>query len=209
MDTRFTRRQVLGGSARVGLALAVGLPMLQACGDSGGSSKKVTKTIADGLKPEAGPLRDLQLRLLCQPRCRLRVRGASMASRSTSRHSPPTTKRSPSWRQVRSTPICTTARHTDTLYKLVDSGLIQPLNKTYLANIGNVVGVAARPVLRQGRRVHGSLHRVRHGHRVPRRQGRRRERRRGTRCGTPSTRASPRSSTTIARAWQWRCCARV
>ncbi|MEY2553687.1 MAG: hypothetical protein QOC57_1547, partial [Ilumatobacteraceae bacterium] len=47
MDHRFTRRQVLGGSARVGMALAVGLPLLQACGSSGNSSKKQSKGIAD------------------------------------------------------------------------------------------------------------------------------------------------------------------
>ena len=59
MDSRITRRQVIGGSARLGLAVACGIPLLQACGDSGGSSKKQTKGIADGLKPEAGPLRIL------------------------------------------------------------------------------------------------------------------------------------------------------
>jgi spermidine/putrescine transport system substrate-binding protein len=34
---------------------------------------------------------------------------------------------------------------TDTLYKLVDSGLIQPLNKTYLTNIGNIVASLRDP----------------------------------------------------------------
>ena len=59
MDSRFTRRQVLGGSARLGLALAAGVPLLQACGDSGGGSSggKQTKAIADGLEPETGTLR--------------------------------------------------------------------------------------------------------------------------------------------------------
>ena len=41
----------------MGLALACGVPLLQACGDSGGSSEKQTSSIKDGLSPETGPLR--------------------------------------------------------------------------------------------------------------------------------------------------------
>ena len=55
MDNHFTRRQVLGGSARVGLALAVGLPMLQACGDSGGSGSKL-RALLGGKAQEIGEL---------------------------------------------------------------------------------------------------------------------------------------------------------
>ena len=51
-----TRRQLIGGSARLGFALAWGVPLLQACG-SDSNSKKNTKTIADGLEPESGTLR--------------------------------------------------------------------------------------------------------------------------------------------------------
>ena len=56
LDSRFTRRQVIGGSTRLGLALAVGLPLLQACGDDGASSSsgKNTEAIKDGLNPRPG-----------------------------------------------------------------------------------------------------------------------------------------------------------
>ena len=60
LDSRFTRRQVIGGSTRLGLALAVGLPLLQACGDDDPVCRrpgKNTEAIKDGLTPEAGPLR--------------------------------------------------------------------------------------------------------------------------------------------------------
>ena len=149
MDTRFTRRQVLGGSARVGLALAVGLPMLQACGDSGGSSKKVTKTIADGLKPEAGPLRVHNYDSYVSPD----VISVFEAKYGVKVDITTFTTDDEAITKLASGAVDADLHHsaaTDTLYKLVDSGLIQPLNKTYLANIGNVAASLRDPYYDKG-----------------------------------------------------------
>ena len=137
MDTRFTRRQVFGGSARIGLALACGVPLLQACGDSGGGSKKQTKAIADGLKPEAGPLRILNYDSYVAP---------DIISAFEAEYGVKTEITTFTTDEEAITKLANGAfdvdldlsAATDTLYKLVESGLIQPLNKTYLTNIGNV-----------------------------------------------------------------------
>ena len=49
-----------------------------------------------------------------------------------------------------STSTSITAPRTSTLYKLIDSGLIQPLNKSYLTNIGNVVAALRDPYYDKG-----------------------------------------------------------
>ena len=128
MDTRFTRRQVLGGSARVGLALAVGLPMLQACGDSGSGSKKVTKAIADGLKPVAGPLRVLNYDSYVSPD----VISAFEAKYGVKVDITTFTTDDEAITKLASGAVDVDLQHraaTYTLYKLVESVLIQPLNK--------------------------------------------------------------------------------
>ena len=53
------RRQFIQRSAQLGVLLGAGVPLLQACGssDGGGGARAVTDPIADGLEPEAAPLR--------------------------------------------------------------------------------------------------------------------------------------------------------
>ena len=94
------------------------------------------------------------------------------------------------------------------LYKLVDTGLIQPLNKSYLTNIGNVVASLRDPYYDKGARTPFPTRCSAPASAfVP--TASTRPLSRGTRCGTPNTKASRRCSTTCARDWRWRCCARV
>ena len=150
MDTRFTRRQVFGGSARIGLALACGVPLLQACGsDSGSSSKKVTKAIADGLKPEAGPLRILNYDSYVGPD----IVSAFEAKYGVKVEITTFTTDDEAITKLASGAVDVDLHHsaaTSTLYKLVDSGLVQPLNKSYLTNIGNVSASLRDPYYDKG-----------------------------------------------------------
>jgi len=149
MDTRFTRRQVLGGSARIGLALAAGLPLLQACGDSGGSSGKKTKTIGDGLKPEAGPLRIFNYDAYVNPD----VVSAFEDKYGVKVEITTFTTDDEAITKLASGAVDVDLHHsasTTTLFKLVDSGLIQPLNKTYLTNAGNIKASLRDPYYDKG-----------------------------------------------------------
>jgi len=149
MDTRFTRRQVLGGSARIGLALAAGLPLLQACGDSGGSSGKKTKTIADGLEPEAGPLRIFNYDAYVNPD----VVSAFEDKYGVKVEITTFTTDDEAITKLASGAVDVDLHHsasTTTLFKLVDSGLIQPLNKSYLTNAGNIKASLRDPYYDKG-----------------------------------------------------------
>jgi spermidine/putrescine transport system substrate-binding protein len=144
MDRRSTRRQLIGGSTRLGLALACGAPLLQACGDSGGSSEKQTEPIEDGLSPEAGPLRILNYDAYVSPD----IVAAFEAEYGVEVEITTFTTDDEVITKLASGAFDADLHHsaaTDTLFKLVESGLIQPLNKTYLANIGNIVASLRDP----------------------------------------------------------------
>lgn len=149
MDTRFTRRQMLGGSARLGLALAAGVPLLQACGDSEGGSGKQSKSIADGVKPEAGPLRILNYDAYVSPD----IVSAFEAKYGVKVEITTFTTDDEAITKLASGAVDVDLHHsasTATLFKLVESGLIQPLNKTYLTNFGNVAASLRDPYYDKG-----------------------------------------------------------
>ncbi len=145
----FTRRQVVGGSARLGLALACGVPLLQACGDDGGGSEKQVDSIVDGLAPEAGPLRILNYDSYVSPDI-----VASFESKYGVKVEITTiTSDDEAITKLASGAIDVDLDHsasTTSLFKLVDTGLIQPLNKSYLTNIGNVVASLRDPYYDKG-----------------------------------------------------------
>ena len=149
MDSRFTRRQVLGSSARIGLALAAGLPLLQACGDSGGSSGKKSKAIGDGLKPEAGPLRIFNYDAYVNPD----VVSAFEDQYGVKVEITTFTTDDEAITKLASGAVDVDLHHsasTTTLFKLVESGLIQPLNKSYLTNAGNIKASLRDPYYDKG-----------------------------------------------------------
>ena len=151
MDNRFTRRQVIGGSTRLGLALAVGLPLLQACGDDGPSSSsgRNTKAIKDGLTPEAGPLRIFNYDSYVSPDIVTSFEekyGVKVEITTFTTDDEAITK-------LASGAVDVDLDHsasTTTLFKLVETGLIQPLNKSYLANIGNITSSLRDPYYDKG-----------------------------------------------------------
>jgi spermidine/putrescine transport system substrate-binding protein len=150
MDSSFTRRQVIGGSARLGLALAAGLPLLQACGDdsSSGSGKK-TDTIKDGLKPEAGPLKIFNFDSYVNPDLITSFEdkyGVKVELTTFTTDDEAITKIASGAVDV----DLDLSAATTTLFKLIDTGLIQPLNKTYLTNIGNVAASLRDPYYDKG-----------------------------------------------------------
>ena len=145
MESRITRRQIIGGSARLGLALAVGLPLLQACGDDGSSSDgKKTEGIKDGLQPEAGPLRILDYDAYVSPD----IVSAFEAKYGVKVEITLFTTDDEAITKLASGAVDVDLHKsagTSTLFKLIESGLIQPLNKTYLTNLGNVVASLRDP----------------------------------------------------------------
>jgi spermidine/putrescine transport system substrate-binding protein len=136
---------MIGGSTRVGLAMAVGLPLLQACGDDGASSSgKNTEAIKDELEPEAGPLRIVNYDSYVSPDVVASFEskyGVKVEITTITTDDEVITK-------LASGAIDVDLDHsaaTTTLFKLIDTGLIQPLNKSYLSNIGNVVASLRDP----------------------------------------------------------------
>jgi spermidine/putrescine transport system substrate-binding protein len=158
LDSRFTRRQVIGGSTRLGLALAAGLPLLQACGDDdsgpssaagGPDSRRDTTTIADGLSPEAGPLRIFDYDAYVAPD----IVAAFEEKYGVKVEITIFTSDDEAISKLASGAVETDLHKsagTSTLFKLIESGLIQPLNKTYLTNIGNVVASLRDPYYDKG-----------------------------------------------------------
>lgn len=149
MDNRFTRRQVFGGSARLGLALACGMPLIPACGSSGSSSKKKTASIKSDLKPEAGPLRILNYDSYVAPD----IISAFEAKYGVKIEVTTFTTDDEAITKLASGAVDVDLHHsagTSTLYKLIESGLIQPLNKSYLTNIGNVSSSLRDPYYDKG-----------------------------------------------------------
>ena len=133
----------------MGLALAVGLPALQACGDDNKSSGKKTTAIKDGLKPEAGPLRIFNYDSYVSPDIVTAFEkkyGVKVEITTFTTDDEAVTKLASGAVDV----DLHQSASTTTLFKLVDTGLVQPLNKTYLTNIGNVTSSLRDPYYDKG-----------------------------------------------------------
>jgi len=126
--------------------LAVGLPLLQSCGDDGASSSsgKNAKAIDDGLTPEAGPLRIFNYDSYVSPDVVASFEekyGVKVEITTFTTDDEAITK-------LASGAVDVDLDHsasTTTLFKLLETGLIQPLNKSYLTNIGNIVASLRDP----------------------------------------------------------------
>jgi spermidine/putrescine transport system substrate-binding protein len=131
------------------LAVACGIPLLQACGDSTSNSRKNTKTIADGLKPEAGPLRIFNYDSYVAPD----VITAFEDKYGVKTEITTFTTDDEAITKLASGAIKADLHHsasTSTLFKLVESGLIQPLNKSYLTNFDNIAASLRDPYYDKG-----------------------------------------------------------
>ncbi|MEO8267290.1 MAG: spermidine/putrescine ABC transporter substrate-binding protein [Ilumatobacteraceae bacterium] len=125
------------------------MPLLQACGDDSTSSSKATAAIKDGLKPEAGPLRIFNFDSYVSPDLITSFEdkyGVKVELTTFTTDDEAVTKIASGAVDV----DLDLSASTTTLFKLIDTGLIQPINKTYLTNIGNVAAALRDPYYDKG-----------------------------------------------------------
>ena len=148
-EIRSTRRELLVGSTRLGLAMACGVPLLQSCGDSASTGAKQSTAIDGGLSPEAGPLRIFNYSDYVNPE----VVAAFEAKYGVKVEITTFITDDEAVSKLASGAVDVDLHHsaaTSTLFKLIESGLIQPLNKSYITNIGNVVEALRDPYYDKG-----------------------------------------------------------
>ncbi len=142
---RSSRREFLARSAQLGVLLGAGVPLLNACGGGDSSSGgQVTKTIADGLEPEKGPLRvinyadyvytDVVADFEKQYGVKVEITTIDTDSEATAK--------------LASGAVKVDVHHsiaTTSVGNLIKGGLLQPLNRTYLTNFANVLSAFENP----------------------------------------------------------------
>jgi spermidine/putrescine transport system substrate-binding protein len=140
-----SRRDFLARSVQLGVLLGAGVPLLQACGGSDSSTgKRSTKTIADGLQPEKGPLRILNYDAYVSPDVIKDFEskfGVKVEITTFTTDTEALTK-------LASGAVKVDLHHSmasTTINRLIDGGLMQPLNKTYIPNTKNVVAALQDP----------------------------------------------------------------
>ncbi len=134
---RSSRRDFLARSAQLGAVLGAGVPLLQACADSGKKSAS-TKTIADGLEPEAGPLRIVNYDSYVNPDVIADFEakyGVKTELTTIFSDTEVVTK-------IASGAIKVDVQHSmanTSIGNMIAGGLLQPLNKSYIPNFANVI----------------------------------------------------------------------
>jgi spermidine/putrescine transport system substrate-binding protein len=133
-----SRRDFLARSVQLGALLGVGVPLLHAWGSGGGSSvKPVTKAIADGLKPEAGPLRIFNYDAYVNPD----VVKAFEDKYGVKTEITTFTTDTEALTKLATKAVKADVHHSmsnNSIDRLINGGIVQPLNKTYLTNLGNI-----------------------------------------------------------------------
>ncbi|CAB4580360.1 MAG: extracellular solute-binding protein [Actinobacteria bacterium] len=142
---RTSRRQFLARSARLGVLLGAGVPILNACGgDSGSSGSKQTDPIADGLEPERGPLRIVNYADYVSPDVIAdfeREFGVKVEISTFDTDTEAIAK-------LASGALKADVHHsmaTNSIGNLIQGGLLQPLNRSYLPNFANVLPAFTDP----------------------------------------------------------------
>ncbi|MEZ5274392.1 MAG: spermidine/putrescine ABC transporter substrate-binding protein [Ilumatobacteraceae bacterium] len=140
-----SRRQFLTRSAQPGILLGGGVPLLQACGDDDSSSGgEKAGPIADGLEPEAGPLRILNYADYVSPDVIAAFEeqyGVKVEITTFDTDTEAITK-------LASGAIKADVHHSMAIYSvanLVAGGILQPLNKSYIPNAANVLSAFNDP----------------------------------------------------------------
>ncbi len=131
-----TRRQFIGQSAKLGVLLGAGVPLLQACGSDGSSSE--SDPIADGLDPEAGPLRLFNYADYVNPDTVASFEdqyGVAVEITTFDVDSEAITKLANGSVDV---DVFNSAAP-NSLNRLIEGGILQPLNKSYIPNFSNVL----------------------------------------------------------------------
>ena len=133
-----TRREFIGQATGFGVMLGVGLPLLQACGGDDDDEGAVTDGIADGLEPEAGPLRVFNYADYVNPDTVASFEdqyGVKVEITTFDVDAEAITK-------LANGSVEVDLHHSaapNSLNRLIAGGLLQPLNKTYVPNFSNVL----------------------------------------------------------------------
>lgn len=133
-----TRRRFIGQSIRFGAILGAGVPILQACGGGDDSEGAVTEPIADGLEPEAGPLRVFNFADYVNPD----VVAAFEAEYGVKVEITTFDVDAEAINKLATGAVEVDLHHScspSTLDRLIAGGLLQPLNASYLPNRANVL----------------------------------------------------------------------
>lgn len=132
----WSRRELLARSAGLGLLLG-GIPLLQSCGGDSDSDAS-SEPIADGLEPEAGPLRIVNYADYVNPDVIADFEaqyGVKVEITTFDTDTEATAK-------LASGAIKADVHHsmvTSSVGNLIAAGILQPLNRSYLTNLGNVI----------------------------------------------------------------------
>lgn len=162
----------------MGVLLGTGIPLLQACGgsddgggnggstdgsggtsagtattifgaDAGDSADAVKESIADGLKPEGGPLRLFNYPDYVNPEVVAGFEEKYGVKVEITTFDTDTE----SIQKLASGAVKVDVQHSvsaSTIYKLIGGGLVQPLNRSYLTNFGNIQPSFADPFYDKG-----------------------------------------------------------
>lgn len=134
---RSSRRDFLAQSARLGVVLGAGVPVLQACADTGKKSVD-TKAIADGLEPEKGPLRIVNYDSYVNPDVLADFENKyNVKTELTTIFSDTEVVT-----KIASGAIKVDVQHSmanTSIGNMIAGGLLQPLNKSYIPNFANVL----------------------------------------------------------------------
>ncbi len=140
-----SRRDFLARSVQLGVLLGAGVPLLQACGGSDAtSSGKRTDPIADGLEPEAGPLRVFNYDSYVSPDVIKAFEdkyGVKVEITTFTTDTEALTK-------LASKAVKIDVHHSmagTSIDRLINGGLLQPLNRSYLTNFGNILPTLQDP----------------------------------------------------------------
>jgi spermidine/putrescine transport system substrate-binding protein len=138
-----TRRDFIVRGAQLAAALGIGAPLLQACGGDD-DDEAVTEPIGDGLDPEKGPLRIYNYPDYVNPDVVASFEskyGVKVEFTTFDTDAESITK-------LGSGAVDVDLQHSaapNTLNRLIAGGLLQPLNKSYLPNLSNVLDVFDDP----------------------------------------------------------------
>lgn len=133
-----TRRQFIGQTAGFGVMLGAGIPLLQACGGDDDDDGAVSEAIADGLDPEAGPLRVFNYADYVNPDTVAAFEeqyGVKVEITTFDVDAEAITKLANGSVEV----DVHNSAAPNTLNRLIAGGLLQPLNKSYIPNFSNLL----------------------------------------------------------------------
>jgi spermidine/putrescine transport system substrate-binding protein len=139
-----SRRTFLGGTLGYGVALGAAMPLLQACGDDDSTASASLDPIDDGLSPEAGPLKIVNYADFVNPDVVAdfeREFGVKVEIATIDSDSEMVAKLAAGALKV----DLIHSMASTSIGRLIQGGIIRPLNKSYLTNFANVVAAFNDP----------------------------------------------------------------